>query len=196
MVEIKYRSCSENIAFSYPDEAGNKVSKTFGEVYHDINILESWMSAQGIRNRHIALIGENSYLWLVAFLAIVNGGNVAVPIDKGLTGDEIAGLLQKADVTMVFCADSCKEMFSCKGIFSGCGEIEILSFDEVEKICGSMEESRNSRDMGKGEDGSFHETVGRAGVGEDDVDKCCCIFFTSGTSGATKGVCLSQRNLT
>lgn len=175
LVELKYRSCTENIAFSYSDETGNKVSKTFGDVYHDINILEDWMSAQGIQNRHIALIGENSYPWLVAFLAVINGGNVAVPIDKGLSGDEIAGLLQKADVTMAFCGDPCKK------IFPGIEEIEIFSFDKVEKICGGMEENRSSRAGSKD---------------EDDVDKCCCIFFTSGTSGAAKGVCLSQRNLT
>lgn len=221
----KYRSVPGNTAFSYLDKASHKVSKTFKDVYHDMNALENWMSAWGVQNCHIALIGENSYLWLIAFLAIADGGNVAVPIDKSLPGEEIACLLQRADVTMAFCSEACignlcgrenvsgkgnvsgeenvsgresvsdRENVSGKGIFPGTEKIEFLSFDEVEKICGGMENAKNSRTLCRDESHGAWESDCETGAIEVDVDKCCCIFFTSGTSGAAKGVCLSQRNL-
>lgn len=173
MVVLKQKHCPEKTAVSYLDQAGNKVEKTFGDVFQDINALGSWMFAKNIRNQHIALIGENSYLWLAAFLAIVNGGNVAVPIDKELRGEETARLLQKADVSIIFCSDSCKKFIS--GFEE---DKKIVSFNELEQIC------QNPTDGKK--DYSDYQI---------NVDRCCCIFFTSGTSGAAKGVCLSQRNL-
>lgn len=173
MVALKQEQCPEKTAISYTDKAGNKIEKTFGDVFHDMNALGSWMFAQNIRNQHIALIGENSYLWLAAFLAIVNGGNVAVPIDKELTGEEVALLLQKADVTMIVCSDSCKRLLSG---FEADGRI--ATFSEWEQIC---------KNAAGGEKDYLNYRI--------DVEKCCCIFFTSGTSGAAKGVCLSQRNL-
>lgn len=219
LVEIKYRSVPGNTAFSYLDKASHKVSKTFKDVYHDMSALENWMSAWGVQNCHIALIGENSYLWLIAFLAVVDGGNVAVPIDRGLPGEEIACLLQRADVTMAFCSEasignlcgwenvsgkenvSGREIFSdrendCgKGILPGTEKVEFLSFDEVEKICGGMENAKNSRILCQVESDGARKSDCETSTIEVDVDKCCCIFFTSGTSGAAKGVCLSQRNL-
>lgn len=173
MVELKQKQCPEKTAVSYTDKAGNKKEKTFGEVFRDINALGSWMFAQNIRNQHIALVGENSYLWLIAFLAIVNGGNVAVPIDKELMGEEMARLLQKADATIIFCSDSCKGLLS-----ESKADSKIVTFSELEEICQNT--------AGKEKD-YFNYKI--------DVDQCCCIFFTSGTSGVAKGVCLSQRNL-
>lgn len=186
LVEIKYRSCPGNTAFSYSDQAGDKVSKTFGDVYHNMNALENWMISKGIQRRHIALIGENSYLWLIAFLAVMNGGNVAVPIDRSLPKGEMLQLLKKADVTVVFCSDACKEMLFGPEATGGAGELEVTTFSELETLCvstycGGNREAATVQDT----DGNTDETAG----------ECCCIFFTSGTSGAAKGVCLSQKNL-
>ena len=46
--------------------------------------LGTWLYSKDFHRKHIAVIGENSYEWLVAFFAITCGGNVAVPIDKEL----------------------------------------------------------------------------------------------------------------
>lgn len=138
--------------------------------------LGTWLWAKGLKGRHIALIGENSYEWLAAFLAIVNGGCVAVPIDKSLPGKEIAGLLKKADVSAVFCSP---------GYWDVTSEItgaDIFSLADIPQY--AREGARALESGGR----SFVEY-------EIDREKCCCIFFTSGTSGSSKGVALSQRNL-
>ena len=38
----------------------------------------------GLGGKHIAIVSENSYDWIVAYFSIVCGGGVAVPIDKEL----------------------------------------------------------------------------------------------------------------
>lgn len=56
-----------------------------------------------ITNTHIALIGDNSYEWIVAFLAITATGNTAVPINPQLPSDLIYAQCKAADVSSICC---------------------------------------------------------------------------------------------
>ena len=68
------------------------------------------MHKQDLQEKHIAVLGENSYEWLVCFFAIVCGGGVAVPIDKELPAEEVKTLLEKADVQAIIYSKSYREV--------------------------------------------------------------------------------------
>lgn len=70
-------------AFSY--EKGKEiVSVTFAQFRTDILSFGTYLHHNGYRDCHIAILGENSYLWLLSYFAVTNGKSVAVPIDKDL----------------------------------------------------------------------------------------------------------------
>ena len=91
----------ESTAFIYPCETG-EMKKTYFDLYEDINAFGAWMYSKKIRDKHVGIVGENSYEWLVAYFACVNGGNVAVAIDKGLPEEELATLAKIGEVEYAF----------------------------------------------------------------------------------------------
>ena len=101
MLYKKAEECPDNTAFIYPCESG-EMKKTFLDLYEDVNAMGTWLYSKKIKNKRVAVIGENSYEWLVTYFALVNGGNVAVAIDKALPDDEIKTLAKIGDVDMAF----------------------------------------------------------------------------------------------
>lgn len=180
MLELKRETQPEKAAFTFAEGRTHIVEKTYRDFYEEVNALGTWMYRQNIRNMHIAVVGENSYEWLLVFLAVVNGGNVAVPIDKELPPEEISKLMGKADVQAVFYSGSYKEL--------------------VEKVA----EQKNLDKLYSMEDIGTYLVQGRRYLdGGDrtyldysvDRERLCCIMFTSGTSGESKGVMLSHENI-
>ncbi len=53
----------------------------------------------GERTR-IAVIGENSYEWILTYFAVVCSNNIIVPIDKELASADIAELLKDCEATV------------------------------------------------------------------------------------------------
>lgn len=170
----------DKIAFTF-SKGKNIISKTYAILYEDVCSLGTWLYAKKFYGKHIAIIGENSYEWLVAFFAITCGGNVAVPIDKELPENEIARLLEKADVQVIFYSKSYRETAeNAVGMTEG----DIASYSLA-----SMDSFLNEgADLIALETNAFIDyQIGRK--------QLCCIMFTSGTSGSSKGVMLSHENI-
>ena len=154
-----------------------KVTKTFRQVEEEAVALGTWLMKQGYKEqKHIAIVGNNSYKWLLAFFAIAESGNVVVPIDKDLSPDETIRNLKMADCTAVFIDDNLSEKvksFKQKNVFL---MSELDSFIEQGRAL-----------INKGDKSCISVEIK-----DEDV---CCIVFTSGTSGVNKGVVLTNGNI-
>ncbi len=101
MIRKRAEEEPEAIAFSYSSGKNEVINKTSAEFSCDIDALGTYLFSLGLQGKHIAILGENSYEWIVAFCAIVNGGGVAVPIDKEQPLEIVQELLRQSDCSAV-----------------------------------------------------------------------------------------------
>ena len=162
----------------------NYTVKRFRE---DVFALGTALKSMGLMGKHLGILSENSYQWVVAFFATVCGGGVAVPVDKELSDADISGLFTKADVEAIFFSRSYKETAAyhlehdknCKTAICTNKEFDgFLFFDAL------IEKGKELIAAG---DRSYTDIS----VDKDDL---AAIVFTSGTTGANKGVMLSHGN--
>ena len=69
---------------------------TYGRFKKDIDYLGTSLVNMGLKGKRIAVIGENSYEWVVSYFAVTMGTGVVVPIDRELKAPEIANLLNRS----------------------------------------------------------------------------------------------------
>ncbi|MCL1808321.1 MAG: AMP-binding protein [Clostridiales bacterium] len=169
-------------AFYVKDAPGGKYRPiTYEKFKEDIDSLGTALVDMGFKGKKIALIGENSYEWVVTYCAVANGTGVIVPLDKELHPGEINNLLERAKAAAVVYS---KKMASAvKDAAAGIDHIKetIVMTD----LPGLIKKGRDL--MTEGDD--------RFTSAEIDREALCSLLFTSGTMGLAKGVMLSHRNL-
>ena len=165
----------EKTAFNFFD---NKVEikKSYKTFFEDVAALSKYLIGCGYKRTHIALLGENSYEWLVAFFAIINSNNIVVPLDKELNEFDIDKIIKRSDTSVLIHSDDYAEEASVNKKIT---LINMKSFTEIISKTKTVECAELS----------FFNKV------PVDNEEMCAIFYTSGTTSDPKGVMLSHKNI-
>ena len=184
MMAVKLRGQAKDVAFAYFDRKGNCYNKTYLEFCAEVRSVSEWIASRKAASRHIGILGENSYDWLVMFMAVICSGNAAVALDKDMTQEELLQAAGDADVGLILhSAKAGKKTAKIKKALEVPGKMpDCCSFDEAYAAASAPVP----------EDSAVLEYFDKMSV---DADAMCCMFFTSGTGGRRKPVMLSHRNI-
>ncbi|MCI6244173.1 MAG: AMP-binding protein [Lachnospiraceae bacterium] len=157
-------------------------SKSFTELRADSESFSRVLDALGEKGNHIAVTGMTSYPWLVTFFGTVNSGSVIVPLDVALPAEEMCELVDRSDASVFVIDEARKDVAAI--VKDRCPKLKYLISMQKET---SDDESLSFWQLLKEHAGSFDFAP--------EPDQLCTIMFTSGTTGKSKGVMLTHRNL-
>lgn len=168
---------------------------SFDDFGQDIDALGTALLSKGLKGARIAVVGENSYKWVVSYLSVTNGTGVVVPLDKELPTNEMEGLIERAEVRAIFTSAKLEKKLAEMGkkALKGVDYIIRMTSSDAETIKGPK--TVNFDDMI--EEGRKLMAAGDRSFIDAKIDPyaMCSLLFTSGTTGTAKGVMLSHRNL-
>ena len=192
MIEKTGEKYADRPAYLFRTEEPGKLREiTHREFRNQIKELGTRLIDLGLKDKRIAVIGENCYEWCVSYLAVVTGTGIVVPLDKALPENEIDSLIIRSEVEAIFYTKKYDEIMQ---------RVKEKGNTKIKYFISMNEEEHKDNIY------SFHKLISEGKkLIEDgdrrfidakiDPDVMGIMLFTSGTTAMSKAVMLSHKNI-
>lgn len=182
---------SENIAYKIRISENNYKEITHKQVREMIAQMGTALIDMGLKNKRIAVIGENRYEWEIAYLSIVCGTGLVVPLDKSLPENELKDLIKRSEIEAIFYTQKYEDTLK-RSKLEGVGKLKhLISMDKKiheDGIYAFEELIEKGKQLIKAGNREFIDA-------QIDSEAMSIMLFTSGTTSKSKIVALSHKNL-
>lgn len=178
-------------AYKIKLENGKYQTFTHAQVRDMVDSLGTALIDLGLKGKRIAIIGENRYEWEIAYLSVVCGTGIVVPLDKSLPENELEDLIKRSKVSAIFYSKKYEEAIK---------KIKYRQTNQLKHLI--------SMDLGANSEGVYSQRelikVGRKLIENGNKDfinakinpeEMSIMLFTSGTTSKSKVVALSHKNI-
>ncbi|MBE6633778.1 MAG: long-chain fatty acid--CoA ligase [Ruminococcaceae bacterium] len=188
----KLASFGDRTAYRYFDSEHNLLSITYKNLSARFKRQAAGYAAAGLAGKRIAVIGETSVEWICSYVAAIASGGVAIPMDKELDVEEISGFLEFAEADAIVYSALFNEKFAKLAE----SHPTVTTLIPIAPKKGTYENNPRilpySKLLELGEDAikdgyQYPEVT--------DIKRMAEMLFTSGTTGSSKCVMLSEENV-
>ena len=157
---------------------------TYSQLFRRVAALAAGLAALGLkRSDRLAILDVNSFRYLEAYYAAAHGGFVLVPLNARLSAPELEYILNDAGATILLAAKPFvpiaeairPKLTATETIVAYGGRPYPAGFEDYEAVIAGAAPGA------------------QVAIAPDDL---CQIYYTSGTTGRPKGVCLTYANMT
>lgn len=181
----------DKLAYKIKLEEGKYKTFSHKEVRDMVDALGTALISLGLKGKRIAVIGENRYEWEIAYLSIVCGTGVVVPLDKALPENELESLVERSEIEAIFYTGKYSEVIR-KIRDKNTNKLKYLiamdkedSHENTFLQSGLIEEGKKLLEKGNKE-------FVNAKINPNEMS---IMLFTSGTTSKSKAVALSHKNI-
>ena len=149
----------------------NEVS-TFAELLDAVSMVAGGLLSRQLKTGdRVAIFAANRPSYITALYSIWWAGLVAVPINSKLHEDEVAFILEHAEISHIFISDQTAQV-ATKSLEKCTHNVSMINLDDLGDLKKGFIEAHPS-----------------------DPDDLAWLFYTSGTTGRPKGAMLTFKNL-